>query len=119
VICEASYAVIGKRLTVVLSPKRISAIINLWGLILATPIGLYLALDFPFADVPGPIWPLLVFYGLAASMWSVWLWMTGLRAVPANQAGVFTVMLPLSAAAVGMLFLGESLSGVQAVAFAI
>src|SRR5450830_7870 len=30
VLCEASYAVIGKKLTAVLSPKRISSIINLW-----------------------------------------------------------------------------------------
>ena len=33
-------------------------------------------------------WVLLVFYGLAASVWTVWLWMTGLRQVPAAQAGV-------------------------------
>lgn len=31
VVCEASYVVIGKRLTDGMGPKRISAIINLWG----------------------------------------------------------------------------------------
>ncbi|MEP6964178.1 MAG: DMT family transporter, partial [Polaromonas sp.] len=31
VLCEAAYAVIGKKLTGVLSPKRITALINLWG----------------------------------------------------------------------------------------
>ena len=49
-------------------------------------------------------------YGLAASVWTVWLWMTGLKTVPASQAGVFTVMLPISAAAVGVLWLGEPFS---------
>ena len=39
VICEASYVVIGKQLTGNVSPKRISALINLWGLALVTPFG--------------------------------------------------------------------------------
>ncbi|MBA4265266.1 MAG: EamA family transporter, partial [Comamonadaceae bacterium] len=66
-----------------------------------------------------PVWGLLVFYGLAASVWTVWLWMTGLKSVPASQAGVFTVMLPISAAAIGVLFMGERLTGVQMLAFGI
>lgn len=37
VFCEASYAVIGKRLSASLSARRITALINLWGLILMTP----------------------------------------------------------------------------------
>jgi drug/metabolite transporter (DMT)-like permease len=48
----------------------------------------------------------------------VWLWMTGLKVVPAAQAGVFTVMLPVSAALVGVLVLGETLGGLQLLAFA-
>jgi threonine/homoserine efflux transporter RhtA len=43
--------------------------------------------------------------------------MTGLRRVPAAQAGVFTVMLPVSAAMVGVIVLGETLSGAQMGAF--
>lgn len=117
VICEASYVVIGKRLTDGLSPKRISAIINLWGLALVTPMGLVTGMTFNFAPVSFGLWMLLVFYGLAASVWTVWLWMSGLRSVPAAHAGVFTVMLPLSAAAIGVLFMGESLSATQLLAF--
>ena len=45
--------------------------------------------------------------------------MTGLKTIPAGQAGVFTVFLPVSAAAVGVVFLGENLSGLQALAFAV
>lgn len=119
VVCEASYVVIGKRLTDGLSPKRISAIINLWGFALVTPMGLWAAWHFDFSAVSGSIWALLVFYALAASMWTVWLWMTGLKRVPASQAGVFTVMLPISAAGVGVLFMGERLTGLQSLAFGI
>ncbi len=117
VLCEAAYAVIGKRLTCVLGPKRITALINLWGFALVTPLGLWMALDFNFASVSPSIWGLLLFYGLAASVWTVWLWMTGLQCVPAHQAGVFTVMLPISAALVGVTVLGERMGGAQIAAF--
>jgi drug/metabolite transporter (DMT)-like permease len=108
VVCEASYVVIGKRLTGRVTPKRISALINLWGLALVTPFGLWQALSFDFASVSLPTWSLLVFYALSASVVTVWLWMRGLQHVAAPRAGVFTVLLPVSAALTGVLVLGEA-----------
>ena len=119
VFCEAAYVVIGKRLTGRVSARRISALINLWGLALVTPLGLWQALQFDFGAVALPTWGLLVFYALAASVATVWLWMKGLAQVPAPQAGVFTVMLPISAAAVGVLWLGEPVGPGHAVALAL
>ena len=117
VLCESAYAVIGKKLTGTLSPKRITALINLWGFVLITPLGLWVAWRFDFGRVAASSWGLLVFYSLAASVGSVWLWMTGLKTISANQAGVFTVMLPVSAAAIGVLVLGETLNATQVAAF--
>jgi drug/metabolite transporter (DMT)-like permease len=119
VVCEAAYVVIGKRLSGQLSPKRIAALINLWGLALVTPLGLWAASRFDFGQVSSGTWALLVFYGLAASVWTVWLWMTGLRHVQASRAGVFTVMLPISAAAVGVLGMGEPINAWQTVGFCV
>lgn len=119
VLCEAAYAVIGKKLTASVSPKRITALINLWGFALSTPAGLYLAWQFDFSRVSVPAWGLLLFYALAACVWTVWLWMTGLRAVPASRAGIFTVLLPISAAVVGTLALGERIGSMQLLAFGI
>ena len=119
VLCEASYAVIGKKLTASVSPKRITALINVWGFALSTPMGLCLAWRFDFSQVAQPTWGLLLFYALAACVWTVWLWMTGLRKVAASQAGIFTVMLPISAALVGTLALGERISAMQFLAFGI
>jgi drug/metabolite transporter (DMT)-like permease len=119
VVCEASYVVIGKRLTGNVSASRISAIVNLWGLALVTPLGLWQALHFDFGVVRPATWALLGFYAIAASMATVWLWMTGLRHVPASSAGVFTVFLPITAAAVGVLLLGEHFSVVQAIAYSV
>lgn len=118
-LCEAAYSVIGKKLTHQLNPKRIASLINLWGFVLTTPMGLYLAWVFDFQAVSWGMWLLLLFYALAACVWSVWLWMTGLRTVDAAQGGVLTVLLPVSAALVGVLALGEHLNGIQIFAFGI
>jgi drug/metabolite transporter (DMT)-like permease len=117
VLCEAAYAVIGKKLTTALSPKRISALINAWGFAMMTPFGIYMAWSFDFQSVTFSSWALLVFYALAASVWSVWLWMTGLRVIPASAAGVYTVFLPIAAALVGVFVLGENLNVIQIFGF--
>nr|WP_284619934.1 DMT family transporter [Rubrivivax pictus] len=116
-LCEASYVVIGKRLTGQVSARRISALINLWGFALVTPLGLWQALDFDFRAVPTGTWSLLVFYALAASVVSVWLWMKGLAQVPAQRAGVFAVLLPVAAALVGVVWLGEPFGSAHLAAF--
>ena len=110
---------IGKKLAVSIGPKRISALINLCGFALVTPFALWQLRDFSFAFIPVSSWVLLVVYAIAASVLTVWLWMTGLKHVPASKAGIFTVFLPLSAAAVGVAFYGEEFSRAQVGAFAL
>lgn len=117
--CEACYVVIGKHLTADLSPRRISALINLWGLALVTPLGLWQAVDFDFGTVALKDWGLLLFYAIAASTVTVWLWMKGLQHVSAAKAGVFMVFLPISAALIGLIFLGEQMNGIQMLAYAL
>ncbi|MFO1225025.1 MAG: DMT family transporter [Burkholderiaceae bacterium] len=116
-ICEASYVVIGKRLTAQVSARRISALINLWGLVLISPLGLWQARSHDFAQVTPATWGLLLFYSLAASVATVWLWMRGLRQVPASRAGVFTVLLPVASALVGVTVLNEPFTASHATAF--
>jgi drug/metabolite transporter (DMT)-like permease len=65
------------------------------------------------------MWGLLVFYALAASVWTVALWMKGLQGLHAHEAGVFTIFLPITAAAVGVTLLNESMNGAQLLAFAV
>jgi drug/metabolite transporter (DMT)-like permease len=119
VLCESFYSVNGKKLSATLSPKRITALINLWGFCLMMPFGLYVALQFDFSRVSAGAWGLLVVYSLTASVVTVWLWMTGQKTVPAARAGLFCVLLPISVALTGVLVLGEHLNGVQVTAFAI
>ncbi|MEO8527227.1 MAG: DMT family transporter [Caldimonas sp.] len=117
--CEALYVVIGKKLADRIGPKRISALINLWGLVLVTPFALWQFPDFQFKFIDSSYWGLLIAYSIGASILTVWLWMTGLKRVPASSAGVFTVFLPVSAAAVGVFVYGETLNTWQIGAMAL
>ena len=57
--CESLYVVIGKKLSAHVGPKRISALINLWGLALVTPLALWQLPDFAFGFIPPSSWVLL------------------------------------------------------------
>ncbi|MBH9552890.1 DMT family transporter [Inhella gelatinilytica] len=116
VFCEAAYVVSGKRLGDKLSPRRITALINLWGLLLMAPLALWQAQSFEWRQVAVQDWGLLTFYALAASMFSVWLWMRGLEGYPASRAGVFTVLIPVSSATVGIFYLGEHATALHGLA---
>ena len=116
VCCEALYVVIGKRLSATRTPMRVAAWINLWGLALSAPLGLWQIARIDFSAIAAGTWILLVFYALAASVVAVALWMSGLRRISAGLAGVFTVALPLSSTAVAVGVLGEVLTWLDAVA---
>ena len=119
VICEASYVILGKRLAQTRTPLRVSALINLWGLTLTAPLGLWQLMRTDLSPMTGGLWTLLLFYSLAAGLFSVWMWVSGLKHVPASQAGVFTVALPIAATAVGVLLLGERFTALHAAALAL
>jgi drug/metabolite transporter (DMT)-like permease len=118
VCCEALYVVIGKRLAATRTPMRVSAWINLWGLALTAPLGLWQLLGVDFAAIAPRFWVDLVFYAVSASVVAVALWMSGLRHMPAGFAGVFTVALPLSTTAIAAGVLGEPLTRLHGIALA-
>jgi drug/metabolite transporter (DMT)-like permease len=119
VACEAIYVVLGKRLTgAAMGPMRISAWINLVGFVLMLPFGIWQGLDFDFARITPRLWLLIGLYAIAASVLSTWLWLSGLKHVPASRAGIFTTALPIASALVGIVFLGEQPTVVHGIAFA-
>jgi drug/metabolite transporter (DMT)-like permease len=116
VFCEATYVIIGKRLAATRGALRVSALINMWGLALMTPLGLWQLGQVELGALATATWVLLGFYSITASLIAPWLWMTGLKHIPANHAGVFTVALPIAAAIVGVLALGETFTPLHAAA---
>lgn len=122
VLCEAGYVVLARLLSSgahTLPAKTITSHVTLYGLLFALPAGLLQGFfrSFSPSDPPLSAWAGLVAYSLASSVVCVWLWMRGMAEVPASRAGLFTVCLPITSALVGVLFLGESLSLPQALAF--
>jgi drug/metabolite transporter (DMT)-like permease len=107
VFCESTYVILSRRLTQTLSPIDICAYTHGFGLLLMLPFGIVSLIGFDFATVAPRIWMLVIWYALSASIFSFWLWMKGIRYVPGQLAGVFTAVLPVAAAAYGIVFLGE------------
>jgi drug/metabolite transporter (DMT)-like permease len=118
VCCESLYVILSRRLTQTLAPIDICAYTHLFGFLLMLPVGLPAALSFDYAVVPPGIWGLSLWYGLAASVFSFWLWMKGIRHVPGSIAGVFTAVLPVAAALYGIVVLGERPTPAHGIALA-
>jgi drug/metabolite transporter (DMT)-like permease len=62
---------------------------------------------------------LLVFHSMTASVLCVVLWYAGMRRVPAGVAGLFTGLLPATAALVAVAVLGEPVSAAHLAGFAL
>ncbi len=116
VLCEAINLVLARTLAQTVSPQRITALVNLWSLVLMAPLAIWQAWPLPLGHIPALHWVALVFYAVASSVVSVWLWMLGAQQVPAARAGLFTACLPIAATAVGVLWLGETMTLLKAVA---
>ncbi len=118
VCCEAMYVVLGKRLTdAAIGPMQISAWINLVGFVLMLPLGIWQGWSYDFTRITTLVWTLIAVYAIAASVLSTWLWLSGLRYVPASRAGIFTTALPITSALVGIAFLGEQPTIAHGIAF--
>lgn len=57
-----------------------------------------------------PAWGLLLYLGLVPTALAYWLYLRGLRGVPATTAAIITLLEPLGSALLAVLFLGERLS---------
>ncbi|UPG70975.1 DMT family transporter [Roseomonas gilardii subsp. gilardii] len=119
---EAAYALLSKRLAGRLPVVTASLWMQIFSALLLLPAWLPLALPWPGAAgaLADPLLAgLLVFHGLTASLFSLLLWYSGLRRVPAGLAGVFMAFLPASAAATAVLFLGEPMTPAHLIGFAL
>jgi len=119
VVSEALYVIASRKLGSAFPPYAMIWIVNLMGLIGLAPLAALEWNSVAFADVPAWVWGLLVLYSLSAGLFAFVLWFAGIRHVPANRAGLFTGMLPVSAALVAVIGLGESFTLAHGVGMAL
>ena len=84
--------------------------VNVVGFILFMPLAIPQAINFNWAGPSTELWGWVVFYSITASVLSFLFWYRGISQVPANVAGLFTGVMPISAALVGFGVLSEVLS---------
>jgi drug/metabolite transporter (DMT)-like permease len=109
VLCEASFVLLGKRLTPPYRPLRLALGANLVGLALSLPLALAAAEGLELRSIPLSIWLLGTWHALTASVVCLWLWYRGLPYVETWLAGLTTAAVPLAALAVSALYLGEAI----------
>lgn len=107
VISEALFTIFAKRLSESVTPFQMTAAINVISLILFLPFAIPDLIKTDLTAVPFQIWLLMIYYAVTASVLSFVLWYRGVAKVAASTAGLFTGFMPVSAALVSVLFLGE------------
>lgn len=110
VFAEALFAVFSRRLSLTVHPWSMAFGVNLVGLLLFLPLAIPQALTFDWGIPSAELWYWVLFYSITASVLSFLFWYRGMSEVPANIAGLFTGLMPVSAALIGLLVLGEVLT---------
>ena len=112
VVMEAAYMLLAK-VNAARVPPLVAAF---WMQVLSAAfVAPFAAAAWPGAMFTMPNLALTAFHGLTASVLAVVLWYAGLRRVPANTAGVFAGMLPLTAGAAATVLLSEPVAAAHGV----
>lgn len=111
---EAGYALIAKRVAGRLPPLTATFWMQASGAVLSAPVA---AATWPSHGFSAFVIGLLILHSLSTSVAAVLLWYRGMRRVPAGIGGAFTALLPATAAACGIVFLGETLRVAEALGF--
>lgn len=110
VLAEAIFAVFSRHLSLTVHPWSMAFGVNVVGFILFMPLAIPQAISFNWAGPSVELWGWVMFYSITASVLSFLFWYRGISQVPANVAGLFTGVMPISAALVGFGVLSEILS---------
>lgn len=109
VVGEACFTIFGKLLVSRFSPLAIATYVSLLGFLMFLPLAVRDAAQFDFATLPPAAWLPIIYYGVVVTVVAFILWYSGVAAVPASTAAVFTGVLPISTILLSHLLLGERL----------
>jgi len=115
---EAGYMLLSKRNAAHIGVVPAALWMQAFSVVLLAPVALPELTAHAAALAGWRLSGLLALHSLTASVLAVLLWYAGMRRAPANLAGVFTVLLPATAAVLAVLVLGEAFTAPLAVGFA-
>ena len=115
VITEAGFLLASRALTGRLPGLQQTALLNVGALCLFLPMAIWQAQDFDFGAPTALDWIITGLHGLGVSLIAVLLWYRALRDLTANEAAPFFGVVPTTAAAVGIIFLGEALTPLKGI----
>jgi drug/metabolite transporter (DMT)-like permease len=107
VIGEALYTILGKAVSGGLAPLAQTLWVSLYGLAMFIPFALWELPGFDLAQTRASGWAAVVYSAVLVTVVAFSLWFYGLQRVPANRAGIFTGMIPVSAVILAAFMLHE------------
>ncbi|MEZ5177705.1 MAG: DMT family transporter [Acidimicrobiales bacterium] len=119
VLCEASYSLMGKRLTAELSPLAITTAAALVALVAFAPLALWDAAGFSWSAPSGTEWAAVLWWGAGTMGLGSWLWFQGMARVRPGTASAFMAVMPISALVLSYLLLGEAFQWIHLIGMAV
>lgn len=109
IICEALFSVLSKINSCPISPIYRTTIITIFSALCFIPFSIYDILHFDFAHLNYTAYLSIFYYGTFVSVVSYILWFKGISKVPANNAAVFTGIMPVSSILLSSFILKEKI----------
>jgi len=117
-LCGAVYGVLAKRMLPRYSALTVTTYAMIFGTLLLFPAALVEGLPRSFARIDGQIAVLILFLGIIGGALGFFLWTFALTRLSSTQVAVYGNLNPMVAAILGVVLLGEKLTGAFMVGFA-
>lgn len=119
VCCEATYTLLGKKVSEDTDPVLVAFFAAALAVPLFVPFAVWQGLDFAVASVDTRAWVALVWYGAGTLALGTWLWYSGLERAEGAVAAAFMGVMPVSALVLSYVLLGEPFRWVHLAGFAV
>lgn len=107
VVSEGLYTVFARRLGGRIPPLATTFLANLMAAVINLPIAIATGQDFHIAALSPGLWAVYAVASVGNGLLALLLWMRGAAGLPANRAGLFTGLLPVTVMIPSLLLLGE------------
>lgn len=119
VCCEASYTLLGKRVSEHVDPVLVAFLGALIAVPLFVPFAVWEWRDFSAGDVDARAWYALLWYGVGTLALGSWLWYSGVAKAEGSVAAGFMGVMPASALLLSYVLLDEEFKWLHVLGFGV